>query len=105
MPINTLANNSEKRKRLELELEALTLERTKLLALKNDIRLATELHAILCSYSHEDRCVWFYEEWDNLRRDYSARSSYLEKAQALMEAAPEKTIDELLTLVTIIHRG
>ena len=59
----------------------------------DDIRLARELHGLLCKWNHMDGCGWFYES-KNKKEDWTGHEHdlYLGKARVLIHQCKDKNI-------------
>jgi len=58
-----------------------------------DIRLARQLHNLLCHWNHTDGCGWYYEV-KNKKEDWTgqAHDRYLGKARMLIHQCKEKAV-------------
>ena len=68
------------------ELLELKEQKRQIAKLKDDQRLAIELHGILCHWNHTDGCGWEYEINDGIHQwDHASHAPYLEKARKLIK--------------------
>lgn len=90
-------------KKHEDEIAKLKKEQAEFQSLTPVQRLAETLHALQCRHDHTEYCGWYYEKWDNHNNwgKYSAHNIYLEKANNLMAALPQLTVDEIINLARI----
>lgn len=90
--------------RLEAELAKKKEKREELRSLTPTQQFAEELHEMLCSLDHTDRCGWYYGDWSDYdpRSLYSARSRYFAMAESLDETGV--SIEKIKDILRIARR-
>lgn len=90
--------NEIDKKRAELEAELAKLEDAEqlLASLSPEQRLAEALHDLQCHHNHTDMCDWYYDKWPNTRGQYSARATYLRKAEKVRTLLPSFTDEQII---------
>ena len=89
---------------LQAELDRREKKRRELAKPPAPIRLAVQLHDLLCCINHADGCSWYYETgWD-----IGAKKMWLDRAEACLQAAKNRLFnctDDFLTDVIIAIIG
>ena len=79
--------------KINSELRELKETKRQLAKMKDDQRLAIELHGILCHWNHTDGCGWEYEMDEGIHQwERASHAPYLEKARKLIRFALKNKI-------------
>ena len=89
-----MSNNAERITKLRAEANELEAQDKAFSALKDNEKLAIQLHNVLCGHNHTDGCGWYYEmlpgkidDWDG-----SSHDSYLGKANNMLNACKHENL-------------
>lgn len=90
---------NEWREALQAALDRLDAREQELDEIDPVYELAGALHRLLCTWNHTDGCGWFYalNDW----KEYS-HANYLEKARTVMAALPDKSVEEIIQIVSAL---
>lgn len=104
-----MSDNTDRIARLRAEADQLEAQDKAFSALKDNEKLAIQLHGMLCHSNHIDGCGWDYEMLTGNIDDWSggAHGRYLGKANNIINACDHRDINprSILAMVKILRES